>query len=829
MKLVIVESPTKAKTINKYLGKDFKVKSSFGHVRDLPVKPGKKSSLEETMGIFPSNDWKAVYEILPGKSKIITDLKGAAAKADEIYLAADPDREGEAIAWHLSEILGRHDVKFKRVVYQEITKKAVEAAFANPGVINLDLVNAYKARRFLDRVVGFQLSPFLWKTIARGLSAGRVQSVALRMVVEREKEIKAFIPEEFWTIAANLSKNTSESITAEVVKFKGAKFAVNNENEAKSCEAYLSKSEYKVAEKIDKPTKSKPNPPFVTSTLQQAASRVLGFGVKRTMYLAQRLYENGYITYMRTDSTRLSDDAVKSIKDFITDNYGNNYLPETTRIYASKELAQEAHEAIRPSDIYNQHDLKNIDKDAKKLYDLIWKRTVSSQMSDAEFDTSSVTIYAGDYELKAKGRVLKFDGWQKVFGDYKNTDMAEIPMVKIGEILNLTKLAVEQKFTKPPPRYTEATLVKELEKEGIGRPSTYAQIISTIEDRGYVKIKDRKFYAEKIGEMVIQVLVKGFPELLDYKFTANLEGELDEIASSKTNWQNVLNTFYKEFQHKLSQAQSEKEYILEPIELDIKCEKCNRNMFLYVGKNGLFLGCSGYKLSKDKQCSSTKNLTKIYENGFKTDEDEGNAEELLKKRRCPICKTAMDKWFLDENTRLHICGNSPFCKGIEIEKGIFSIASTYSGPEVICDKCGKTMIRKEGRFGPYFSCIGAPDCTNTRKILRSGEVAPPKAAPIKLNDVKCGKCGAEMLLRDGARGIFIACSKFPKCRGTENVKVETLINHKSELDDKLKILSKGPIKCSTCKEDAIVRFGVKNKKYYFACSDKKCKWVQSID
>jgi len=832
MKLVIVESPTKAKTINKYLGDEYTVKSSLGHVRDLPKKPGKKNTIEETMGIYPSDNWRADYEILKEKVKVVKELKTLTKEADEVYLASDPDREGEAIAWHLREVLQTNGKPFFRVSYQEITKTAVSQAFAHPDQINGPRVNAYKARRFLDRIVGFQLSPLLWKYVAFGLSAGRVQSVAVRLVVERELEIKSFVPEEYWGITANLSpENDREAVfPAETVRFRGEKLQLQKKADADSARDALEKAVYTVKDRSDKPASSKPFPPFITSTLQQAASVRLGYGVKRTMLLAQRLYENGYITYMRTDSVQLSKDALQDIRGYISSRYGKKYLPDSPRRYASSANAQEGHEAIRPSDISVQPEsVKVKDDGAKKLYDLIWRQTVASQMTNAEFDTAAVLITAGDYELRAKGRTMKFDGWQAVIpSKKKDGENALLPPIQTGDTLSLHDLAPHQHFTKPRPRFTEASLVKELVKRGIGRPSTYAPIISTIQDRGYVLLKKKRFYAQKIGEIVTHQLLNTFPDLMDYAFTAHLEEELDQIAGDRLNWTEVLNNFYRDFRERMEAADSGKMVKVEPMQTEFTCEKCGRPMLLHINKSGAFLGCSGYKAKGKEKCKSTRNLVKIESTFKKTEGDndeDGNAYELLEKHRCPQCGMAMDMFQLDEHIRLHVCGNSPLCDGFEIEHGTFELQSDYDGPPVYCDKCGTIMEKKDGRYGPYFSCT-SEDCKNTRKILKSGEVAPPKADPIPLPDVTCEKCGSQMLLRDGARGIFQACSGFPKCRNVSSVPVTLLRSVKDQLDPKFLPLLQAPDHCPKCGQPSLIRWSTKHKHYLIACSAQKCKWSQ---
>ncbi|MBX9332423.1 type I DNA topoisomerase, partial [Serratia marcescens] len=505
--LVIVESPAKAKTINKYLGSDYVVKSSVGHIRDLPtsgsaskksadstedkakkkVKKDEKAALVNRMGVDPYHGWKAHYEILPGKEKVVAELKSLAENADHIYLATDLDREGEAIAWHLREVIGGDDKRFSRVVFNEITKNAIQQAFKQPGELNIDRVNAQQARRFMDRVVGYMVSPLLWKKIARGLSAGRVQSVAVRLVVERERDIKAFVPEEYWELHADLLAKGETALQMEVTHAHDKPFKPVNREQTHAAVKLLEKARYTVLDREDKPTSSKPGAPFITSTLQQAASTRLSFGVKKTMMMAQRLYEAGHITYMRTDSTNLSQDALNMVRGYIGDNFGDKYLPKAPNQYSSKENSQEAHEAIRPSDVnVLAEQLKDMEADAQKLYQLIWRQFVACQMTPAQYDSTTLTVKAGDYQLRAKGRTLRFDGWTKVMPALRKGDEDRtLPYVEIGSELDLQKLIPSQHFTKPPARYSEASLVKELEKRGIGRPSTYASIISTIQDRGY--------------------------------------------------------------------------------------------------------------------------------------------------------------------------------------------------------------------------------------------------------------------------------------------------------------------------------------------------------
>ena len=606
--LVIVESPAKAKTINKYLGSQYVVKSSVGHIRDLPTvgsstgekaKPistkgmdaeekakikaeKERNALVKRMGIDPYHDWKANYQILPGKEKVVSELKSLAKKADHIYLATDLDREGEAIAWHLREVIGGDDDRFSRVVFNEITKNAIKQAFEKPEQLNMDRVNAQQTRRFLDRVVGFMVSPLLWKKVARGLSAGRVQSVAVKLLVEREREIKAFQPEEYWEVAVLTNNQNKQAIRLDVTDYKGKKFDPKNQKEAQSAVDFLNVSNYVVTDLETKPTSSRPRAPFITSTLQQTASTRLGFGVKKTMMLAQRLYEAGYITYMRTDSTNLSQDALNMARSYIENHFGAQYLPEKPNFYSSKENAQEAHEAIRPSDIRAlPESLEGMEKDAVRLYDLIWRQFLACQMPPAQYDSSTLTVSAGDYTLKAKGRILRFDGWTKVLPQIgKNPEDQELPSVAVSEKLVLKEVQPTQHFTKPPARFTEAALVKELEKRGIGRPSTYAAIISTIQERGYVRTENRRFYAEKMGEIVTDRLNESFGELMNYDFTANMEDTLDKIASGSVNWKTELNQFFKDFSSQLSKAElDELEGGMRPNSLvETACRKCSASI-----------------------------------------------------------------------------------------------------------------------------------------------------------------------------------------------------------------------------------------------------------
>lgn len=863
--LVIVESPAKAKTINKYLGKDFVVKSSVGHVRDLPTSGGGKTTVDPKerakqaaltrkmepeekarykkekaktaliarMGIDPEQGWEANYQVLPDKEKVVNELKRLAEQADTIYLATDLDREGEAIAWHLREVIGGDDARYKRVVFNEITKTAIQEAFREPGVVNNNRVNAQQARRFLDRVVGYMVSPLLWAKIARGLSAGRVQSVAVKLVVEREREIRAFIPEEYWEVFADTSTAKKEELRLQVMKEKGQNFRPTNQTDTETALAQLKDKPFTVSGREDRPTKSRPAAPFTTSTLQQAASTRLGFSVKKTMMMAQRLYEAGHITYMRTDSTNLSKEAVESCRDYIDNRWGQNYVPPKPLSYSSKEGAQEAHEAIRPSDVNMLGDaIKGLESDAQRLYDLIWKRFVACQMPPAEYLSTNLIVSAGDFELRTKGRILKFDGHLavKMPGSKKSEEDIELPDVAIGEVLDLKKLDPSQHFTKPPARFSEASLVKELEKRGIGRPSTYASIISTIQDRGYVKLENRRFYAEKMGDIVTDRLNENFDNLMDYSFTAKMEEQLDDIAEGELDWKKVLDQFYTDFSKKLEKAGADDGGMRAnpPVETNIECPACSRPMAIRTGSTGVFLGCTGYALPPKERCKETINLIHGSET-INVDDDESEAKALREKRRCPKCSTAMENYLIDEGRKLHVCGNSPDCDGYEIEQGAFKIKG-YDGPIVECDKCGSDMQLKTGRFGKYFDCTNS-ECKNTRKLLRNGEVAPPKADPIPMPHLKCEKSDDHFLLRDGASGIFLAASQFPKHRETRPPLVEELKSVADQLDPKFAYLLSAPEK-DRAGNKAVIRYSRKAKTQYVMSEDEEGKstgWMANYD
>jgi DNA topoisomerase-1 len=809
--LVIVESPAKAKTINKYLGNEFVVKSSVGHIRDLPTSGSNGASVDpkerakaaaltrkmspeqkavhkkkkakqqviKRMGIDPEKGWQARYEILPGKEKVVAELRKLAANADYIYLATDLDREGEAIAWHLKEAIGGDDDRYQRVVFNEITRNAIQEAFSTPEKLNIKRVNAQQARRFLDRVVGFMVSPLLWAKVARGLSAGRVQSVAVRLVVEREREIRAFVPEEYWEIYADLTTGKGEALRMQVKRQGDKSFRPISEAETNEAIGLLESSGYEVAKREDKPTKSRPAAPFITSTLQQAASTRMGFGVKKTMMMAQRLYEAGYITYMRTDSTNLSEEAVSGCREYIENEYGVRYRPDKPNRYSSKEGAQEAHEAIRPSDVTKlPTQLQGMERDAERLYTLIWRQFVACQMTPAEFNSTRITAKAGDFELRTRGRIVP-----------------------------------TQHFTKPSPRYTEASLVKELEKQGIGRPSTYAAIISTIQDRGYVRLENRRFYAEKMGDIVTDRLVENFSDLMDYGFTASMEESLDDVAEGALDWKKLLDEFYQDFTDKLDVASADESGMRsnDPVETDISCKQCGRPMQIRTASTGVFLGCSGYSLPPKERCKSTLNLVHGDEVVHEDGDDEEESRLLLNRHRCSTCNTAMDSYLVDETRKLHVCGNNPDCRGFEVEEGRFKIKG-YEGPVIECDKCGADMQLKSGRFGKYFGCT-SEDCKNTRKLLRNGEAAPPKMDPVPMPELACLKVEDHYILRDGAAGLFLAASKFPKNRETRAPLLAEILPHKEEIDPKYAFLFKGPV-ADDDGNPTVIRYSRKTKEQY---------------
>src|SRR3989442_1918484 len=702
--LVIVESPAKANTINKYLGAEYVVKASLGHVKDLP-----KSKL----GVDIENNFEPVYDLIPGKEKVVKELRTAAKGAERIFLAADPDREGEAICQHLKEILDDHKGEVFRVLFNETTPKAIRAAMEKPGRINQHIVDAQQARRILDRLVGYQISPLLWDKVRRGISAGRVQTVALRMIVEREREILAFTPEEYWSIIAKLEGREPPPFSARLVKIKGKIAEVKNQAEADHILEVVKKSEFLVESVVTKEKKRNPVPPFTTSKLQQDAARRLRFTFKKTMMLAQRLYEGvelgdegrvGLITYMRTDSTRISDEAMEMVRSYVSDVYGSNYLPEKPVFYKTKKDAQDAHEAIRPTFVgRTPDDLKPfLSEDELKLYRLIWTRFVASQMNPAVYDQTTVEISVKDYLFRENGRVMKFDGFLRVYEESSDEDTKPLepddeqdimlPPLKQGEELRLVDMTPRQHFTEPPPRYTEASLVKVLEEKRIGRPSTYATILTTIQDREYVTKDQGKFKPTELAAVVTAMLVKHFEDIFDVQYTARMEEELDEVEDGKMTWVEALDEFYKKFEKDLKRASKNMENLKsQELPTDEICDKCGSPMVIKWGQFGRFMACSAYP-----ECKNTKEIA---------------SEETPKEGE----------------------------------------TSAEAEPES-CENCGKPMTLNLGRFGQFLACTGYPECKTTRKIAQ-GTKTPKK--PDVVLDETCPQCGmAKLVVKDGRFGEF---------------------------------------------------------------------------
>jgi DNA topoisomerase I len=747
--LVIVESPTKAKTIGKYLGKQYVVKASLGHVKDLPKKD---------LAVDIERDFTPRYEVIEGKKKLISELKQAAKGVDSVYLAADPDREGEAICWHLKEELepkksGKPAIF--RVMFNEITANAVKKAFDKPLPVNINLVEAQQARRVLDRLVGYKISPLLWDKVRRGLSAGRVQTVALRLIVERERDIRAFQKQEYWTIDVALQAKKPPILTARLNKRGEESPQIGNEQAANDIVADLDGASYIVRSVATREKRRNPVPPFITSTLQQEASRKLRLSVKRTMMLAQALYEGkelgkegsvGLITYMRTDSTRVSEDALAEVRGLISNRYGPNYLPESPNVYKTKKDAQDAHEAIRPTSVLHTPESleKFLAEDELKLYRLIWMRFVASQMNPAIFDQTTIDIAAKaksniDYLFRATGSVLTFDGFLKVYEegkDQKDEDDEDLkhklPAVSEGESLKFKEIRPEQHFTEPPPRYNEATLVKKLEADGVGRPSTYASILSTIQDREYAKKEAGKFVPTELGMVVTDLLLESFNDLFDVSYTARMEEELDEIEEGKLEWRAAMAEFYDRFQKDLEHA-AENMTDIKRMErpTDLVCEKCGKPMVIKWGKHGSFIACTGYP-----ECTNTRELT--------------------------VDLPDIDTANLGEQDEAEYCEN-----------------------------CGRPMVLKKGRFGQFYACSGYPDCKTTKQI--GGEQR--KDVPL---EEKCPQCGSTLVKKYGRYGEFVACSNYPKCK---YVKQKTI-----------------GVACPNCSEGEIVERRSKRGRTFYGCN-----------
>lgn len=711
MNLIIVESPTKAKTISKFLGKEYQVESSFGHIRDLP---------KSEMGIDIENGFAPHY-IIPVKSrKTVSSLKKASQKASQVILATDEDREGEAIAWHLVSALNLPAEKIKRIVFHEITKSAISEALNNPGSIDEKMVDAQQARRILDRLVGYELSPFLWKKVARGLSAGRVQSVAVRMIVEREREINNFKPEEYWDISASFATEKDEKFEARLNKIKGKtidKLSIEDEKQAKKILAGLEGANYLINGVERKKGKKNPPAPFTTSTLQQTANRWLGFSAKQTMMLAQQLYEGveiagedsqGLITYMRTDSLNLSQKFLDDARDYINKTFSEKYLPENPRRFKTKsKSAQEAHEAIRPTEASRSPEAvkASLNNNQYKLYKLIWQRALAGQMSEAIVDSTIIDVDAKntDYQFRANGQVLSFDGYLKIYPE-KNTEV-QLPEIIDQSPVNLLEIKKEQHFTKPPARYSDAGLVKELEKYGVGRPSTYAPTIATITTRNYVeRDENKKLKPTEIALVVNDLLTEHFSQIIDYDFTAEMENNLDLISDGKKEWQPVIKNFYKPFHANLEKKQKEiKKDDIMPIEKTEEiCEKCGKEMIIKTGRFGKFLACSGFP-----ECKNIKSL---------------NSNGQIEKKE----------------------------KSEELEK----LEKKYQAET--CEKCGSNMVVKTGKFGPFLACSAFPKCRNIKSIAENNQNS---------TGVKCPVCGeGEIIAKRSRRGIFYACNRYPECK-----------------------------------------------------------------
>ncbi|DAA98534.1 TPA: DNA topoisomerase I [Candidatus Gastranaerophilales bacterium HUM_13] len=695
--LVIVESPAKSKTIKKILGDGYQIEASFGHVRNLP---------DNVLGFDVNNDFKPTYVVIPEKKKVVTKLNDLAKRSDKIYLASDPDREGEAIAWHVRELLQVPDDKVFRIEFNEITPKAVKYAVEHSRQIDMDRVKAQQTRQILDKLVGYKLSPVLWKQLGNyRLSAGRVQSVALRMICEREEEIEAFIPQEYWSIHTIMDKD-GKLFEAEVNKYKNKKIEIKNEEEANKIKEFLlnPETEFVVDKVTKKETKRKPTAPFITSTLQRAASSKLGFGVSKTMQVAQKLYEGieidgtpvGLITYMRTDSVRISDDAHEMAKSFILQNYGEKYYPATTNVYVKgKQNVQDAHEAIRPS--YPERTPESIKQylqpDQYKLYKLIWDKFMSSQMAPAEIANKTIDIKAGDYNLKAGTSKILFDGFLKLYNDAEEDEKdadAKIPDLEQGDKVKCKEITPKQHFTQPPPRYNEASLVKALEEHGIGRPSTYATIITVIQTRKYVEKRDKALVPTLLGRTVCKQLVNQFANIMDYKFTAGMEEKLDKIAEKKAVWNVVLKEFYTPFMEVVNSVMKTAQKVV--IESDKKCPNCGKVMLVKTSRFGTqFLGCSGYP-----ECKTIISLN----NSVELDDVEGEGKE---------------QQTVDEK----------------------------------CEKCGSEMVMKVGPYGKYLEC---KECKNRKKYIRS-------------TGVKCPKCGEGTIIEKKSKygKIFFGCNRYPEC------------------------------------------------------------------
>jgi DNA topoisomerase-1 len=747
--LVIVESPAKAKTIEKILGKGYTVKASVGHVRDLPPK---------RLGVDLQDGFTPEYIVIRGKAKVLDELRASAKRAGKIYLAPDPDREGEAIAWHIAQELdGQERDTIYRVLFNEITPRAITEAMRNPGRIDEDKVNAQQARRILDRLVGYQISPLLWRKVRRGLSAGRVQSVALRLICEREKEIDAFVPQEYWTVTVVLEGDQPPSFEAQLAKIGSKKAQIQTAEVAHTIADQLRNAQFVVGDVKTRERRRQPPAPFITSRLQQEGANRLRFSARKTMTLAQGLYEGlaigpdgvvGLITYMRTDSTRVSEDAQRETLEFINTTYGQQYTPEKPNVYRSKKNAQDAHEAIRPTSTLRTSDQIHayLDRDHQALYHLIWSRFVASQMRPAIFDVTTADIAAGEYGLRASGSVLKFDGFLKVYTEDRPTTAAgsdeeadqnrALPPLHAGQVLRVLEVKPEQHFTQPPPRYTEASLVAELEKRGIGRPSTYATILSVIQDRDYVETKERKFYPTELGRLVSDLLVEHFPDIMDVEFTAAMENLLDQVEEGKRPWVGVLRDFYEPFEKHLQAASQRMPSVKNMVEPTTEiCEKCGKPMVIRLGRYGKFLACSGYP-----ECKATRPL--------KSEDTGANQVGVLTSE--------------------------------------------------VCEQCGSPMVVRKGRYGEFLACSAYPTC----------KVAKPMSLGVPC---PTGGCAGELVQRRTKRGrIFYGCNRYPDCQFT--------------------LWSKPvPMPCPECQAPFLVEQGSARKGKLLRCFRQECGYETPME
>ncbi len=752
--LVVVESPAKIRTIKKYLGESYNFASTVGHIRDLPSKE---------IGIDIEEGFKPKYTNIPGKQKVIKSLRIAAGDATDIYLAPDPDREGEAIAWHTAEILKKKGRRFHRVLFHELTKNAVNEAISSPKELNLNKYEAQQARRILDRLVGYQISPILWRKVQGGLSAGRVQSVAVRIICERERAIHAFETEEYWSITAHIENGAPPPFTAKLVKKEGEKIKIPDEKASNAIVNALSGEKFTVEKVQKKTTKRNPFPPFVTSKLQQEAIRKLRFSAKKTMLVAQQLYEGidigpgepeGLITYMRTDSTRISKEAAIEALKLVREKFGEKYVLEKPRFFKNRKKVQDAHEAIRPTSVFNTPEkvAPYLSKDQLALYRLIWQRFVASQMKQAIINQNSVSIKAGSYQFTASGSSVEFPGFMALYMSVddeiesksrKKKD--DIPELTEGMVLKLNKLEPKQHFTMPPPRFSEASLVKELEENGIGRPSTYSAILSTIREKGYVDLVKGYFKPSELGFTVNDLLVESFPDVLDVEFTAKMEDDLDRVEAAEIGSLEILTRFYDPFKKEIESASKEMLSVKGVgFPTDLACPECNARLHIRVGKNGHFLGCTGYP-----ECTYTRNYTR------------------------------------DEKGVIH-----------PVEPSFDETSDR------VCEKCGKPMLIKNGRYGTFYACSGYPECKNTQSVAsNNGGQATGVKCPEK-------ECGGDLVQRKSRRGkVFYGCSLFPDCT--------------------FAVWDKPVAKeCQLCGANFLLEKSSKKQGAYLACHDKDCGFTQ---